>query len=171
MSTRTLASSFAISIAALSAHESRAGTYGTAAGGTLAGAYDGSASLIAGGELSAFQLGSAPKALPDGLVNFLGGEGYAWAGGYTEIVRDVAAHATRVSIGPEVGAGIFGVDAGALFELSHGDAPGRAGATIRLAARLGLGQIYARYNHYVDDQPGTNAIELGLLIKIPYWSR
>ena len=129
--------------------------YGMSIGGTVAALYDGRWTGLVGGEVSGFWLST-------------GGWVPSWYGGYLEGVRDIGAHTERFSIGPEIGAAMVGADAGALVELSHGSTSTRYGATLRGVITLGWVQLYVRYNHYFDSDPGANGIELGVLLKWPF---
>ena len=132
--------------------------YGVSVGGTLAVLYDGNWTGIAGGEVSAFRMRT---------------EGWefvvpTWYGAYVECVRDFGAHTERFSVGPEVGAAMFGADAGVLVEIPHDGAGTRVGATLRGVLTFGYAQAYIRYNRYFDTDAGANGLEIGLLLKWPF---
>jgi hypothetical protein len=161
-STLAFAITLAISAAAYADQplDSTKDGYGESIGFTLGGLYDGSSHLLTGGEASAFWYHA--HSVGDSLVST-----YTWAGGYFEGVYDHSTHAARLSFGPEAGWGIFGVDAGALIEPSHDDAATRYGFDVRALVTLGFVQGYVRYDHYFDNQPGSDAVEYGLLFKLP----
>lgn len=111
-----------------------------------------------------------PKKLDNGVV--LGGEGsiafvnhdFLWAGGYVDAVHDFGANATRITIGPELGLLIFGVDGGLVLSTRDGVHAGMCG---RLLMTVGALAAYARVGTvFSSPQEGTYG-ELGILVKIP----
>ena len=89
---------------------------------------------------------------------------YTWVGGYADIGRDFAAERTRLTIGPEIGSGFFGVDAGYALELG-GPNP-RHGVVVRPLLSLGVIMIGGRFGHFFGEVEESFG-EVGLLIKIP----
>jgi hypothetical protein len=84
---------------------------------------------------------------------------FRWIGGYADVIRDFGADQTRVSFGPEVGYGPFGLDAGFLA----GDKG--TGYVARATFSLVVFHLYGRFGHAVDREETFG--ELGLLVKYP----
>jgi hypothetical protein len=90
-----------------------------------------------------------------------------WLGLYGDLVRDLGSDTTRLTVGPEVGHELAGVDGGMLLQL--GD-QSRWGVTARLVGTIGVLAIYARWGHFLSDGdlPDQDFVELGILVKFPY---
>lgn len=86
-----------------------------------------------------------------------------WAGVYGDVVRDFTRDATRISVGPEIGYAVFGIDGGYVHQTTG---EGRDGFVIRPVLTLGLLQGYFRFGHFADDLPGANFQEFGILLKV-----
>jgi len=87
-----------------------------------------------------------------------------WLGGYVDGVWDARTDAGRISIGPEIGYTIFGVDGGYVASI---DGVGyRHGVTGRVIATVGFIAVYARATHLAGARAETIG-ELGLLLKYP----
>jgi hypothetical protein len=89
---------------------------------------------------------------------------YDWVGAYADIGRDFATDRTRLSVGPEIGSGFFGIDAGYALEL--GGPQARHGYVIRPLLSLGVIMLGARLGHFFGDAEETFG-EVGLLFKFP----
>jgi hypothetical protein len=87
-----------------------------------------------------------------------------WFGFYGDAIRDFAIDANRFSIGPELGMGPFGIDAGYLFE--NGDNLNRHGVVIRPMLTLSLLAVTGRVGQLFGDQAETFG-EVGVLFKFP----
>ena len=92
------------------------------------------------------------------------GRDFAWVGAYADIGRDFAADRTRLTVGPEIGSGFFGIDAGYAMEL--GGPSTRHGYVIRPLLSLGVIMLGGRVGHFFGDHEETFG-EVGLLFKIP----
>jgi hypothetical protein len=138
---------------------------GVSPGITLGGAGwgKGTGGFVLGGEVSFFRLSNseehcgAPK-IPD--------PDYKWIGGYVDAVYDFGLHATRVTLGPELGSNIVGIDAGIVVGSQNGRTI--TGVAIRPALTFGYFDMYVRYERLFDDPMGNNLIEVGFLIKWPH---
>ena len=86
-----------------------------------------------------------------------------WAGGFADALWDFGAEEARISIGPEIGWGPFGIDVGYVAAISddyHHGIAGRAIFTLSLAAfYFRLGKVF--------DTNEPNYKEIGALIKLP----
>jgi hypothetical protein len=89
---------------------------------------------------------------------------YDWVGGYVDFGYDFAADRARLTVGPEIGSGFFGIDGGYALEL--GGPSARHGYVIRPLLSLGVIMIGARLGHFFGDAEETFG-EVGLLFKIP----
>lgn len=111
---------------------------------------------------------------PEGGGFTLGGEvsavaatdSYLWYGAYVDGLYDFGASETRLSIGPEFGYLIFGVDGGYLLAAS---AEGqRHGVSVRPLLTFGLVAAYSRLGVLFGDRGDTFG-EAGVLLKLPLW--
>jgi hypothetical protein len=90
--------------------------------------------------------------------------GYNWVGGYVDVGRDFAAERTRLTVGPEIGSALLGVDAGYALEL--GGEKARHGFVVRPLLSLGIIMLGGRFGRLYGDSDETFG-ELGLLFKFP----
>ncbi len=107
---------------------------------------------------------------------YLGGEVSAawlfegvWGGLYADAAYDFGQGATTVSLGPELGWWVLGLDGG--LAARFGRAPdAELGFHARGMIALGLFSIYGRYGGW----PGTGAVEhvgqVGVTFKLPVWT-
>ncbi len=86
-----------------------------------------------------------------------------WFGAYADALHDFGPRRQRLSLGPELGFGFFGVDGGPLLELADGAT--RTGFTIRGLLTLGVIGLYGRYGTLGGADPERGFGEVGLLIK------
>ncbi len=87
-----------------------------------------------------------------------------WVGIYGDVLRDTGSDTTRLSVGPELGHELIGVDGGLLVQL--GDER-RWGFTVRPVLTLGIFAVYGRWDHFLGDEPRADVVETGMLIKLP----
>jgi hypothetical protein len=87
-----------------------------------------------------------------------------WLGGYIDAVYDTLPHKTRMSLGPEIGYGLLGIDGGVVEQL---DGP-RTGVVGRIVLTGSLLGFYARYDQFLDRKPDDGVLEVGVLLKIPH---
>jgi hypothetical protein len=87
-----------------------------------------------------------------------------WLGLYADLLRDTGSDTTRMSVGPELGTALIGVDGGLLAEVG-GDT--RWGVTVRPVLTVGLVSLYGRWGHFADDLRDPDFFEAGLLLKVP----
>jgi hypothetical protein len=80
-----------------------------------------------------------------------------WAGGFVDVVRDVAKERTRIALGPQIGLGIFGIDGGVRLSGS------RVGWTVRPM----LSFLYVHATVRISRDTEGTGVELGLLFKLP----
>lgn len=88
-----------------------------------------------------------------------------WAGGYADIVHDFGAEQTRISVGPELGLLIFGIDGGLLAAVER-DATS-LGLVGRITLSAAILHLYFRGGGTFGDH-GFGYIEAGLLWKAPF---
>jgi hypothetical protein len=108
----------------------------------------GSATLLTGAEVSVARNGG----------------GFAWFGGYTDVVWLPDRGRVRLSIGPEFGFLMFGVDGGVVFEIDEHGA--RSGAQVRPLLSFLFAHGYARFGRTFGEQ-GRDFQEYGVLLKYP----
>jgi hypothetical protein len=87
-----------------------------------------------------------------------------WAGVYVDLLHDTSLEKTRISIGPELGYYLFGVDGGLLVETGDDD---RVGMSLRPALTFAVATLWVRYGRFFDDKPDDELWEMGLLVKYP----
>ncbi len=94
----------------------------------------------------------------------------SWVGMYADVIRDTASDTTRLSLGPELGHELIGIDGGVLAQLGDDR---RWGLTVRPALTFGFATLYGRWGHFLDDRPDPDVVEGGLLVKLPLrlWGR
>lgn len=117
---------------------------GVTTGGTIALADRGA---LVGGELSLVRLRER-----------------TYLGAYTDAYYDWGADGTYVTLGPEIGYAVIGLDGGVAWRFAGGDT--QIGATGRLSVGVGLVNIYARYA-YFDAMSDDHVIQIGLAVKLP----
>jgi hypothetical protein len=93
------------------------------------------------------------------------GEGMTWAGVYGDALYDTSWGTGRFSIGPEIGAAIFGVDGGFLMQLDHGRT--ETGFAVRPLITFGVAGLYGRWGHLFTGDASEDIAEIGLLVKYP----
>lgn len=86
-----------------------------------------------------------------------------WIGAYADTLRDFGPQRTRLSVGPEMGFAILGVDGGFLTEFADGYV--RKGYTMRGVLTLGVLGLYGRYGKLNGPDAESSFGEIGLLIK------
>lgn len=89
---------------------------------------------------------------------------FRWLGGYADIVAEPSSEAVRVSVGPEIGMAVLGMDAGYVREIGGA---GRHGFAVRPMLTLAFTTLAFRVGHFPGDDGGTYG-ELTLLVKIPF---
>ena len=106
-----------------------------------------------------------PGALLGAEISFVHFDDGVWFGLYSDLLQDLGLRRTRVTVGPEMGFGPFGIDVGYLRELS--DLDPRQGFRIRgilsaflVSAYVGTGTMGAVDQRY-------HFREGGLLFKMP----
>jgi hypothetical protein len=87
-----------------------------------------------------------------------------WIGGYVDGLYDFGNGLGRVSTGPELGYGIFGLDGGPLLQLEGDDV--RMGGQVRFVLTTGFVAFYVRQG-FVPDAGIDRFTELGALLKLP----
>jgi hypothetical protein len=97
------------------------------------------------------------------------GKDLLWAGGYFDLVQVLPNRATRLTIGPEVGWGPLGLDAGLLAEYSGRTGKFNGGFQIRGLLTVGVLAAYmAAPCLYDADALGFRPqVQIGLLLKVP----
>ncbi len=87
-----------------------------------------------------------------------------WIGGYVDAVYDSMPHRARLTLGPELGRGNFGLDGGIAIQPSGS----RVGAALRGVATLGVIAVYVRGERYFDGASDASVLEVGALLKLPH---
>ena len=90
------------------------------------------------------------------------GNDFRWGGLYADALRDFALDVTRFSIGPELGASLFGADFGFLYQTD-----GRKGFTVRPVLTAGVVTLFYRFGHYIEGDDDKNFHEFGVIGKLP----
>ncbi len=115
--------------------------------------------------------GLNPKKLDDGVT--LGGEVSAvvvdtyrlfWGGGYADVVHDFGSEATRLSIGPEIGWAVFGIDGGVVLSTLDGAHAGFCG---RFLLSFVFAHAFIRLGHIIDAPREGTYGEVGVMFKLP----
>lgn len=88
--------------------------------------------------------------LQQSLVYQVGPRASWWGGISGELMHDFGPSWTRVSLGPEVGYGVFGVDAG--FFAIRRDGKGEAGFQGRLVLTIGVAEVYGRLGEVMGEE-------------------
>ncbi len=108
---------------------------------------------------------------------YLGGEVSAawlfegvWGGVYADAAYDFGQGATTVSLGPEVGWMVLGLDGGLAARFGRQDDP-ELGFHVRGVVALGLFSLYGRYGGW----PGAGGAlehvgQVGITLKLPVWT-
>jgi hypothetical protein len=99
-----------------------------------------------------------------GEASFVGVRDALWAGAYLDAVHAFAADETRLSIGPEVGVRLLGVDAG--YVLNLGARSAQHGLAVRPMLTLGVVTVYFRSTWLAGERADWLG-ELGVLLKAP----
>lgn len=99
------------------------------------------------------------------VVNFEDKHRGFWFGAYADALYDTGASQLRLSIGPEAGWALLGVDGGLVLGAGNGGT--HAGVTMRGLLTLGVLAGYVRGGAIFDDKH-TSFAEFGVLLKIPY---
>jgi hypothetical protein len=120
------------------------------------------AGFLLGGELSVFRLSSESDCSNGAPSTSLGIPSATWVGGYLDGDYDFGNHSGRVTLGPEVGWELFGIDGG--LAVQRGDNRTNAGLAVRPVITFGYVQLFARYEYFA----GVGARgEVGALLKWP----
>jgi hypothetical protein len=120
--------------------------------------------VLPGVNLSASKVDHKPAGPVAGSeVSFAHLRGDTWLGGYLDAVGDFQSERFRLSIGPELGANIAGVDGGFLAEVGRGGP--RYGYTYRVMLTCGYVTFYLRDGEFPKDH--ASYYELGALLKVP----
>lgn len=120
-------------------------------GGPLCVSYEGGEGDLCGGvELS--------------LARLEEDEGLFWYGVYGDAIYHSGAEALRMTIGPEVGLFLLGVDGGLLVEKQHTET--RFGFAVRALFSAAVLTPYLRYGHVLTGE-GHRYFESGVLFKLP----
>jgi hypothetical protein len=88
-----------------------------------------------------------------------------WGGGYVDAVWDTAAGRGRVSVGPEIGYMVFGVDGGLVTQFGGGEV--RLGGCVRPMLTIGVISLYVRLTFVPSDPEVDQTTEIGILLKYP----
>jgi hypothetical protein len=99
----------------------------------------------------------------------LPGSGYWWFGGYVDFVQVLPNRASRLSLGPELGFGFVGIDAGLLGEYSGLTGTFNAGLQARGMLTLGVFSAYLSAPCLYDSEVRAlrAQVQAGVLLKVP----
>ncbi len=89
---------------------------------------------------------------------------FRWLGGYADIVAEPSSEAVRVSVGPEIGMAVLGIDGGYVRELGGAK---RHGFAVRPMLSLAFTTLAFRIGHFPGEKGGSYG-ELTLLVKVPF---
>jgi hypothetical protein len=89
-----------------------------------------------------------------------------WHGGYVDFLYDGGTGRTRLSIGPEIGNSIFGIDGG--FVAAFGGGRLHPGFAVRPMLTLGIIALVVRIGDVPGDSVTGRYEEIGLLLKYPF---
>jgi hypothetical protein len=89
---------------------------------------------------------------------------FFWQGAYADVVRDFENEHTRLSLGPEIGVMVLGIDGGYLLDTGKGTT--RHGFCVRPMFSLGIMMLYGRVDQLLGAEHETIG-EIGLLFKYP----
>ncbi len=92
------------------------------------------------------------------------GKDFMWAGVYGDVLRDSGSKSTRMSVGAEAGAAIFGLDVGYVRQLSD---PATDGFRARFLLSLAAVHLYGGVGHLFAEPEGQTYGEAGVLLKFP----
>jgi hypothetical protein len=95
------------------------------------------------------------------VVAFPVGDGN-WIGGYVDVVHELGNDLTRISVGPEMGFTLVGVDGGLVIQ--HSERGTRYGGAVRPMLSFSFLTVYGRWGWLADDERFR---EIGLLLKFP----
>ena len=93
----------------------------------------------------------------------------SFAGIYADGYYDWGAHGTYATAGLELGHRYVGVDGGVALRFDNMTTD--VGATARITVGLGVVGVYARYAHFWDAMTNEDVLQVGLVIKLPLWTR
>ena len=114
-----------------------------------------SSGLVIGGEVS---VARPPPSLGSGASGL-------WYGGYVDCLYDNAGPgAMRVSLGPEIGWTVLGLDGGLFVETDFNRSP-RLGLVARPMLALGIVDVYSGFGAYAGG--GGYFFDVGVLLKLP----
>lgn len=107
---------------------------------------------------------------------FLGGEASlawlyhgVWGGFYMDGFYDFGHGDTTLSIGPELGYAVLGLDGGLGLRLGQADDP-ELGGQMRLLVSLGNFSLFGRYGFWPGSKDAQHVGQVGVLLKFPFWS-
>ncbi len=119
--------------------------------------------FIFGAELSRFRLSESAACAGDGAPSpSMGWSTTTWVGGYVDGVYDFANHAARVTLGPEVGTEVVGIDGGLAVEATADQV--HVGFALRPVLTFGYVQLFFRWEELT---AVGSQYEAGTLLKWP----
>lgn len=115
--------------------------------------------------------GFNPKSLSNGpllggevSLAWMHGDKLLWTGIYSDVLHDFGAPGTRITLGPELGWAIFGVDGGMVLSTLDGAHAGFCG---RFLISFAIVHAYMRVGHILDSPREGTYGELGFMLKVP----
>src|SRR5262249_48648178 len=90
-----------------------------------------------------------------------------WIGGFADALHDFSTNTTRISVGPELGFGPFGIDGGFTSEISESGP--RFGFAVRPVLTLSVVALTGRIAHVSGGGSTETFGEVGVLLKAPFY--
>lgn len=92
-----------------------------------------------------------------------------WAGLYGDASYDFGHGATTLTLGPELGWLLLGLDGGLGVRLGRSD-QAELGAQVRGLLTLGNVALFGRYGHWPGSARDKHVGQVGVLLKLPLWA-
>ncbi len=95
-----------------------------------------------------------------------------WGGLYADGLYDFGHSAATVSVGPEIGYALFGLDGGVAFRFGRDGEEDSPEIGYHARALLGMGgfALFGRYGIWPNSQTAEHVVQIGLLLKMPFWN-
>jgi hypothetical protein len=88
---------------------------------------------------------------------------------FADAVYDFGYSAGTFVLGPELGYAFFGLDGGVGLRLGLENDP-EIGWHVRGLIAAGAVSLFGRYGYWPDSTIGTHIVQIGILIKMPFWN-
>ncbi|MFN3197144.1 MAG: hypothetical protein ACE366_01830 [Bradymonadia bacterium] len=91
-----------------------------------------------------------------------------WFGLYGDALYDFGPDSTMLTVGPQLGYSVLGIDGG--LAARHGDGEWLLGPQGRVLLSLGFFSLYGRLALFDDDGDDIQVWQVGMLLKMPLWA-